>query len=154
MTTPAPQVVIRDPLTNNLLRSYTKDGDKWNWTWVTSLTAAQTFDRAEAERIIQESGQIMYRVEDPKDAFRAMSEGKPEAAPLPPFKIPAQGPQAIPLKPPAPKPMEYDLVGAEHLNQAKNDINDRLDCGWKLYGPPFMRGSQILQAMVRDKPGA
>jgi hypothetical protein len=149
MTTPTDQVVIRDPLSNNLLRDYTQDGSKWNWTWVPIISMAKVFPRDEAERIVQESGQIMYRIETPQDADREMSKGK-----APPTTPPAPAPpQVIPLKPPpAPKPMQYDLVGDENLGQARSDINAHLSQGWKLYGPPFVRERLILQAMIREIP--
>jgi hypothetical protein len=156
MTTPTDQVVIRDPLTNNLLRSYTQDGDKWNWTWVSVISAAKTFDRAEAERIVQESGQIMYRVEDPQVAAREGMKGSPSAP---------SGPEPAPvisIKPPAPpKPMEYKLFAvtehwvsddpaAPHIPQ--NSITAAMAQGWKLYGPPFMRNAEVMQAMIREIP--
>jgi hypothetical protein len=147
MTNPTDQVVIRDPLTNNLLRSYTQDGDKWNWTWVSVISAAKTFDRAEAERIVQESGQIMFKVEDPQVAAREGVKGSPSAP---------SGPEPAPvisIKPPAPpKPMEYAVVGNEQLDLATEDINKHMGLGWKLYGPPLDFQGIFVQAMIREIP--
>jgi hypothetical protein len=164
MTLPADLAVIRDPLTGSFLQSYSQDGARWNWTWVgsTSLTAARCFDRAEAERIVQESGQIMFQVLDLK-AAEILAKPVPDMPPTmqvgdqvlvnvgQPQRPPEPIVRTIPIKPPEPKDLEYMLVKVDRPGP-ENEVTGRLQSKWKLYGPPFVLGEVVYQAMIREIP--
>jgi len=133
----------------------------WNWTVDPKL--AFTFSKEEAESLLVRTGGRFSVIEQP-----------PAPVALQQIKIPIQPPAA-------PKRMEYhlfevldpstwggatswkptfdepqpDIPGSDGIvtEEVKDGgINEALDAGWKLYGPPFSHQGKVLQAMVREKP--
>lgn len=44
---------------------------------------------------------------------------------------------------------EYQLIESLHCGELECQVNDAMKNGWKPYGPPFVRGYDLCQAMVK-----